>query len=414
MADDFGDEFSFVSSLSIEGLYQHCRLPLLTDSGTHLDANAEAFLRSNVSCPEHRTALLCKMIRANGRYSTIRSVAGTDARVLLVVRNPVDVVNSVMDMFSLFGDEFHESDYDRFVNEVTETYPKEASRFPRDTTVQKQAFYWFFSNYHALRASAGDEHVLAIAYEQYRSQRREMIERILHFVGLKAPPDIFEHGARPIGWVSTEPSITRQEVEELAPYMRAYEETLLPLMGTLGGMRIVATAGAVSLPPKRRLLQEFGKRTTLYLADIAAAREVDTQNLRALSGRLHQTGQELAQAHASLRARESEVRQLAADLKTAQESLASRSAEYALLERRLSEAQTEAEEREAILSGELATLRGEVERLRAAHQRIDDELNRARGMVAYVRSISFYTKPLKKFRAYRRLITDDLGDATED
>lgn len=365
LANEVDDEFSFMAALSTEGIYHHRRLPMLAGPDVRLDEEVTAFLRHNLCCPPDHGALLSKFIRANGRFLLLRQIADTNARIVLVVRNPVDVVNSVMDMFSLYGDEFHASDYDRFVAEASAMYPDEVVEFPRDTDVQKQAFYWLFSNLHALRTTAGDERVLVLAYEQYRSQRAAVIESLAQFIGLETPPDLISRAGESIGWISTQPNITRREVDELAPYLAAYHALILPLAGAQD-VEFNPVSGATELSLKRRLLPQYRNRTPLYLADIAVARETEARALHDARVRVALLQDENAALRGSLRETQEEVENLQRD--------------------------------RAALAEQCQDVKSELGRVEEAYQRLT-------AMQAYVRSISFYTHPIKKFHAYRRLIT---------
>lgn len=420
-ADEMEQRFGTTEYLSAEGIYHHKTLPLLSDSDTSLAEASKAFLRSLTHC-EAEEHLLTKFIRANGRYPLLRKVA-PDAKFLVIVRNPIDLVNSIAGMFSLYGEEFHSSDYQRFVAEVEARHPDEAARYPRDTEVQRQAFCWLFTNLHCLQAAASDDLALCIPYELYRHQRESTLALMSDFLELPLPDDVQAAARRSVGWVTSDAVITREEVEELGPYLTAYREKLLPLMG-YGDLAFNTISGADRLPEVRRFRSAFVGSSPLHLIDRAAAHSRGRRDLEAAYGKLGELRQRLADTQAALAQacgeREEQRQQLKAaeqlrdELSSAQQRTELILADQARLEKQFEdacqeltavrEARGRASELTTALQAEAAALEQSLSSLNRSHRAVLAELVTLHEKICAVRSIPVRRAPLAKFRSYRELV----------
>jgi sulfotransferase family protein len=173
----FALAFNSTSSLSIEGMYAHAQTPL--------------FARSNP--PEHAAFLdhlfggggptLVKIIRGSGRLDAFLA-ARSDLKIIHIVRNPMDVVNSVLGQFSFFGDEYHPSDKPRFIQEVRKRFG-DALAHSAGSEVEWSALWWRYMNQAALETKARfPGRLLAVSQEALKSSPAVFVQRIATFCGL--------------------------------------------------------------------------------------------------------------------------------------------------------------------------------------------------------------------------------------
>ena len=173
----FADLFQITSSLSIEGMYAHARTPL--------------FARTNP--PEHvafidqlftgRRPTLVKLIRGCGRLDAFLDVR-PDLKVIQIVRNPMDVVNSALGLFSFFGEEYHPSDKPRFVREVHERFGDTLAQH-LCSEAEWSGLWWRYMNQAALDTAAQSRsRVLTVSHEALRSAPAAAVQRIATFCDL--------------------------------------------------------------------------------------------------------------------------------------------------------------------------------------------------------------------------------------
>lgn len=218
--------FSEMSSISYKGILENKEISLLVLPHMAKNFVDRPFIDEIVSRPPDKLSLVAKLIRANGRYNVFR-LKKPDAKIIFILRNPLDVVNSVNDMFSFYGDDFHLSDYDRFVKEVSEIYSDDTLSFPRNCHVQKQAFFWYFMNKFFLEQSKNDSNVLKILYEEYSEFPALVHEKICGFLSLDSQehPFLAKYTSK-AGPSHSNIGLTCQEIDSMAPYLEAYEKLL--------------------------------------------------------------------------------------------------------------------------------------------------------------------------------------------
>lgn len=187
------DEFNYAASVSIEGMYHNKRIPILVGDKYEIDPVSHEWLKETLTARGGKKKYLGKMIRANGRIRLIREIApGT--KIIFIIRNPVDVLNSSSQLFSFFGSEFHESDLSRFAKEVEEQYGRgsEVSK-PDPKYLVSEFCYWYFSNLAFLKyARESPTNILSIAYEAFIEDRERVVRQLCDFLGLEFQSDFAE------------------------------------------------------------------------------------------------------------------------------------------------------------------------------------------------------------------------------
>lgn len=213
------EQFGRQEALSQEGLYLHTKLPLFTD-GDQLGAAtpiARRYLKADPTRP-----LLAKFIRANGRLGLLDKLY-PNARFLICLRNPFDVVNSVLTKFSFFGAEFHKNDYPRFAADVARTFgvtlPPEVALMP----AYKAALWCHFMNAAAFEHAAGKENYRVVVYEDFAAHRAAYARIICEHIGASFKPAYEAAVAQSVGRVSkAAPVLSAFDVAQIMPLFDSY------------------------------------------------------------------------------------------------------------------------------------------------------------------------------------------------
>jgi hypothetical protein len=216
-------EFTYVSSLSIDGIYHNKRLPLFMDDESVESIYPHEYLASLHAVADQGTALLAKYIRANGRYRLIRKMR-PEARIIIMLRNPLDVINSSINMFSFFGDDYHASDADRFLDEADRIYPGVIDqRMFKDNVVYREGIYWFLMTRKLLHDVEGDANVFCLPYEEFTGARVRWFKKICEFAGLEYRDDYGEALTRKVGPIrSVTVNLSKDDYQVLLPLLDEY------------------------------------------------------------------------------------------------------------------------------------------------------------------------------------------------
>ena len=180
---DVAANLRLVGSVSVEAMYHHSRIPLILGEHSEVPPESKVWLRGLLTPADGKSHYLGKMIRANGRISLIREIS-PQTRLIFLIRNPVDVINSASQLFSFYGTEFHSNDFTRFKIDVASGFD-ECQPVVTDnlTRVEKEYIFWLYSNRAFLEfARNHPENILTIAYEAFVEQRNRVVREICEFV----------------------------------------------------------------------------------------------------------------------------------------------------------------------------------------------------------------------------------------
>jgi len=225
---DVKDEFTLVSSISVEGIYHHKQLPILVNENSIVSEHSKDWLRRTLTPADGKSHYLGKMIRANGRIRLIRELVPT-TKIIVLTRNPLDVLNSASQLFSLYGTQFHESDYKRFFAEVQTLFQINSNSIANELSdIDAEFRYWYFSNRVLLEyAKSHPSNFLSISYEAYVENRQELAKRICDFIGVEFNSSFLLAAGRVVGAVKHDtPALTRNEYEYLLSKVDTYKELL--------------------------------------------------------------------------------------------------------------------------------------------------------------------------------------------
>jgi len=214
------------ASLSIEGMHEHLLLPLFISDPTPY--RASRFLRALFHPPDRRPDVLIKFIRACGRFLLLREIC-PEARAVFIIRNPVDVLNSLKGRFSLFGTDFHDDDFPRFTAGLARVYGVNPAAGPEPSELEKGLLYWYYMNRFALesfRRVPAAERPLVLCHEELRLAPERLVRKICAFLAVPYADAYVQAARRPAGSTSRDFAIAESEREILSPYLRRYERLL--------------------------------------------------------------------------------------------------------------------------------------------------------------------------------------------
>jgi hypothetical protein len=216
-------KFRYIDSVSIEGIYNHTKLPLFIGPKNE---NIENEYVKNLFVPTTpKNHLLLKMIRANGRFRLLNRICPT-CKFIFIIRNPIDVINSVSQRFSFYGEDFHPSDFNRFIWELESKFnftkdKKEIKRIKRDV------LYWYYMNYYALESfEESINKPLVICFEDFVDSKKQYVELICRHIGIPFEDDYVNVIKENVSQSYGVPNLTKNEYNLLMPYFSKYEELL--------------------------------------------------------------------------------------------------------------------------------------------------------------------------------------------
>ena len=225
-------QFGRKDALSEEGIFYHTKLPLFTGAekqGPALDGLA-TYLKAHTTRP-----LLAKFIRANGRLSYLDQLY-PDGRFIVTLRNPFDVVNSVITKFSFFGAEFHKNDYPRFSRDIKRIFGVDLPAEQELPPAYRAALWCHFMNVAAVTHAAGKSNYQVIVYEDFTANREAYIKKLCDHIGAEHKAGYDSATAAPVGKVTKgAPTLTADEVEAITPLFEQYV-ALVAQLPTLSAM----------------------------------------------------------------------------------------------------------------------------------------------------------------------------------
>jgi hypothetical protein len=229
--------FKYIDSLSLEGMYYHSTLPMLIKKAkpykdnpflhklydTKKQKSPLSFLSKKQKTKKHR---LIKYIRANGRYHLLNTI-DPDAKTIFIIRNPLDVGNSVKKLFSFYGGEFHKDDQRRFIDEVNQIFGTNHKKETFENYLDEQLFYWYYMNRFALESfSTAQKKPLIICYEMYVNDQENSLNRICQFAGLSYDEKYLSSAKKIVGPQTKQKTITASEYQAAEEYLKKYFELL--------------------------------------------------------------------------------------------------------------------------------------------------------------------------------------------
>lgn len=216
-------QFGRRDALSEEGLYLHTRTPLFSDNAD-TPPDLSRYLRGDTA-----GALLAKFIRANGRLKILDKLY-PEGRFILMVRNPLDVVNSVLTKFSFFGPEFHRNDFPRFAADVRRLYGITLPAEEEIPAAYKAGLWCHFMNLHALRHAQDKPNYKVVVYEDFSINREAYARSVCTHVGAPYRDSYGDLLGKTVGRVTKGASaLSASDVTSLEPLLEKYAEMIAGL-----------------------------------------------------------------------------------------------------------------------------------------------------------------------------------------
>ncbi|WP_370336431.1 glycosyltransferase [Parvularcula marina] len=214
---DFRSEFNVTDNLHPYGIYTHTETPLhlLESHETH-----DAFLNTIL---DSETNALVKVIRGAGRLQPMLDY-GPDTRIIHLVRNPLDVCNSLLSNFSPYGDEYHPSDRARFLAEINAERTDDFGRAPQ-TEMQWNLLWWKHMNDWAFEAAVKNpDRVLILPYELWGHDPYLFLKLIGDFAQIRTSGLYKEAYTRQIKGKTNRKLLKSDDVSDAEPYFRWFVE----------------------------------------------------------------------------------------------------------------------------------------------------------------------------------------------
>lgn len=216
LPDEIGDRFSRTDSVNTAGVYAHTRIPLfLEGSSPELDH----FMAETM--PENHS-VVSKVIRGAGRLSAFLE-RDPDLKIVHLIRNPLDVVNSGLAHFSFYGGEFHPSDEPRFNMEAAALFGGLHQPTAEDTEAGRTLEWWRLMNEAALRsAHKYPKRIKVVAYERLMSDLPGVMSEIVIFLG--GTPDLIASDQldKKVGPITDHISLRKVDCKKVLPHVETY------------------------------------------------------------------------------------------------------------------------------------------------------------------------------------------------
>ena len=215
--------FANLNCLSSEAIFNHCALPLFIENPAKFKENR--FL--NRLFENKAENILLKFIRANGRFRLLNEIC-PPCKFIFIIRNPLDVINSVITRFSLLGADFHKDDWNRFCLEVNTLYGKGTIDGDKiDTRLEKEVLYWYYMNKFALESfQPANNKPLLICYEDYVNRGEYWVDKICDHLDIPKKDMYYEYTKKISGTQTKINHLSGPEIELLGGYLDKYRELL--------------------------------------------------------------------------------------------------------------------------------------------------------------------------------------------
>ena len=166
------------------------------------------------------TPHVAKFIRANGRLPLLRAL-NPHAKIILSIRNPVDLVNSVKHKFSYFGDDFYPSDFARFCRERSgQLLLNEA----QNSWAERQAEYALQMTAAALDFASTDSQTLVLDYDARAKDAPRLLQDFCEFLSCPVHESVVQVAQTRTGPTTHGVNLSRDEFDDACKYLDAYAQ----------------------------------------------------------------------------------------------------------------------------------------------------------------------------------------------
>ncbi len=213
-------EFKYIDNQSVEGMYWHQKLPMFINDVEKYKNNP--YVKDILTPKNNKKHMLIKSIRLNGRYKLFNKIADNITKYIFVIRNPVDVVNSVVNKFSFFGDNYHRSDETRFFEEIRSLNGK-SDNYNSLRPLEKQVVYWEKMNEAVFYVASKSEYSpLIIINEEYISNSELVLHRICDYLGIMFSKCYLNWIRENVGPVTKKVNLSEDDYKIVSGYLPKY------------------------------------------------------------------------------------------------------------------------------------------------------------------------------------------------
>ncbi|NOX94574.1 MAG: hypothetical protein GXP04_05615 [Alphaproteobacteria bacterium] len=219
--DQWETDFGTTSALNPAGIAAHLQTPLFLSKNSH-----EAHNRFSDDMFGGNQNVLTKIIRGAGRLNYyLRRYP--DLKIIHVIRNPMDCINSALGLFSFFGDEFHPSDQGRFFN-TYETPPP-----PSQSEAELSALWWSKMNEASLHvAKIEQERVFVLPHEICVANPDQAYRALLKFLNFDGGSLDEISFSDPAGPITTNINLRQQDIDSIISMHNDYFKILPSVSST--------------------------------------------------------------------------------------------------------------------------------------------------------------------------------------
>lgn len=222
--NDVTDNFKSIESISFDGIATHLNLPLFIHDP--IDYEDNPYLHQLLHSPGNKPHLLIKFIRANGRFKLLRHIC-PEAKFIFIVRNPADVINSILGRFSFFGGEFHWDDFPRFAKEITRLDPQIPPPGDHVEEIHKCALYWYYMNRFVFdNTDPSDPDTLLVCHENIAANQPGTLMEICRFLDIPYKEQYSELIKTRVGPVTRRFLLSGKELQVVKEYSLKYVQML--------------------------------------------------------------------------------------------------------------------------------------------------------------------------------------------
>jgi glycosyltransferase involved in cell wall biosynthesis len=211
-----------VGQVGLENIRVHCETPLFLSQSEQVH---DQWLDSIFRTPDTKYAM-AKVIRGAGRIESALK-RYPELKVVILIRNVVDTVNSGLGLFSFFGDEFHVSDKARFLEAVNVKYGESYRINDIVSEVEWSVLWWKYMTMASLEVyDKYPDRVMAIPYEMYVSNKKKYVDELFDFFGIKK--EFIDNSVltTSAGSLTSVSYLTSKQINALRPNMEWYSKVL--------------------------------------------------------------------------------------------------------------------------------------------------------------------------------------------
>ena len=220
LPNDIGDAFSSTDSINTRGVFAHTQAPLFID-GSH--PVLDAFI--DETFPQDQS-VVGKVIRGAGRLGAFLE-RDRELKIVHLIRNPLDVVNSALLYFSFFGGEFHPSDEERFNTEAASRLGGDYVSTFEMTEAGRSLEWWRLMNEAAIEtAERFPDRLKIVAYENLMADLPGVMSEIVEFLGGSVGLLDLERLNDTVGPVTKWTSLKAVDRDEILPHVDIYFDDL--------------------------------------------------------------------------------------------------------------------------------------------------------------------------------------------